>query len=110
MKSQERGVQMVSEIAVVEIVSDRLLEFEAAIKVAVDEVLSKSPGFQDFELLKGIERSNVYTFIIHWAKLEDHTETFRKSDSFAKWREIIGPFFAHPPVVEHWSHLFGVNG
>jgi hypothetical protein len=77
---------MVSEIVVVEIISERVLEFEAA-----------------------IERPNVYTFIIHWNKLEDHTETFRKSDSFAKWREIIGPFFAHPPVVEHWSHLFNVN-
>lgn len=101
---------MVSEIAVVEIISERVLEFEAAIEVAVSTVLSKSPGFLDFELLKGVERSNVYTFIIHWNKLEDHTETFRKSDSFLKWREIIGPFFAHPPVVEHWGRLFSVNG
>jgi heme-degrading monooxygenase HmoA len=101
---------MVTEIAVVEIISERVLEFETAIELAVDTVLSKSPGFQHFGLFKGIERPNVYTFIIHWEKLEDHTETFRKSDSFAKWRKIIGPFFAHPPVVEHWSHRFGVDG
>ncbi len=101
---------MVTEIATVEIVSERVLEFEAAIEVAVETVLSKSPGFQDYELLKGIERPNVYTFLVHWDKLEDHTETFRKSDSFAQWREIIGPFFAHPPVVEHWSHIFSFNG
>ncbi len=100
---------MISEIAVVEIISERVAEFEVAIKVAVDTVLSKSPGFLDFELLQGIERPNVYTFIIHWEKLEDHTETFRKSDAFLRWREIIGPFFAHPPVVEHWSHLTSVN-
>jgi len=101
---------MVTEIAVVEIISERVLEFEAAIEVAVSTVLSKSPGFRDYELLKGVERPNVYTFIIHWEKLEDHTETFRKSDSFTKWREIIGPFFAHPPVVEHWSNIFNFNG
>lgn len=101
---------MVTEIATVQIISERVLEFEAAIEVAVEAVLSKSPGFQDYELLKGIERPNVYTFIVHWDKLEDHTETFRKSESFAKWREIIGPFFAHPPVVEHWSHVFSFNG
>lgn len=100
---------MVTEIAVVEIISERVLEFEAAMDVAVDTVLSKSPGFKDFELLKGVERPAVYTFIIHWEKLENHTEGFRKSDLFVKWREIIGPFFAHPPVVEHWGHLFGVN-
>lgn len=101
---------MVTEIATVEIISERVLEFEAAIEVAVETVLSKSPGFRDYELLKGIERPNVYTFIVHWDKLEDHTETFRKSESFANWREIIGPFFAHPPVVEHWSHIFSFNG
>lgn len=101
---------MISEIAVVEIIAERTSEFEAAIKVAVQTVLSKSPGFQDYELLKGIEQPNVYTFIIHWNELEDHTETFRKSDSFAKWREIIGPFFAKPPVVEHWSKIFSFNG
>jgi heme-degrading monooxygenase HmoA len=98
---------MVTEIAVVEIISERGLEFEAAIELAVH---TNSAGFLNFELLKGIERPNVYTFIIHWDKLEDHTENFRKSDSFPKWREIIGPFFAHPPVVEHWSHLFNDNG
>lgn len=100
---------MISEIAIVEIVSERVVEFEAALKVAVSTVLSKSSGFRDFELLKGIERPNVYTFIIHWEKLEDHTEGFRNSDLFIKWREIIGPFFAHPPVVEHWNSLFNFN-
>lgn len=101
---------MITEIATIEIVSDRVLEFEAAIKVAVETVLSKSPGFQDYELLKGIERPSVYTFIVHWENLEDHTETFRKNDAFIRWREIIGPFFAHPPIVEHWSHIFSFNG
>ena len=101
---------MVTEIATVEIISERALEFEAAIEVAVETVLSKSPGFQHYGLFKGVERPNVYTFIVHWDKLADHTETFRKSDSFAKWREIIGPFFAHPPVVEHWGHIFSFNG
>lgn len=100
---------MITEIATIEIVSDRILEFEAAIKVAVETVLSKSPGFQNFQLLKGVERPTCYTFIVHWEKLEDHTETFRKNDAFVKWREIIGPFFAHPPVVEHWSHNFSFN-
>jgi len=100
---------MITEIAHVEIDSERLLEFEAAIKVAATTILSRSHGFRDFELLKGVERPSVYTFIIHWDKLEDHTVGFRESNLFTEWREIIGPFFAHPPVVEHWSHLFNVN-
>ena len=100
---------MITEIAHVEIDSERLPEFEAAMKVAVSTVLSKAHGYRDFELLKGVERPSVYTFIIHWDALEDHTVGFRESNLFLQWREIIGHFFAHPPVVEHWSLLFSVN-
>ena len=100
---------MITEIAHVEIDSERLPEFEAAMKVAVSTILSKSHGYRDFELLKGVERPSVYTFIIHWETLEDHTVGFRESNLFTEWREIIGPFFAHPPVVEHWGHLFSAN-
>ncbi len=97
---------MVKEIAHIEIDPERLAEFEAAMHVAVSTVLSKSHGFRDFELLKGVERPSVYTFIIHWEALEDHTVGFRESHLFVEWREIIGQFFAHPPVVEHWIPLF----
>ncbi len=97
---------MITEIAVVEILAGRELEFEAAIKVAASTVLSKSNGFLDFQLQQGIERSDVYTFFIHWETLEDHTVGFRNSELFKEWREIIGPFFKNPPAVEHWSPIW----
>jgi hypothetical protein len=28
---------------------------------------------------------------------------FRQGPLFAQWRAIIGPFFAQPPVVEHFD-------
>jgi hypothetical protein len=28
---------------------------------------------------------------------------FRQSDAFPQWRAIVGPFFAAPPVVEHFD-------
>jgi hypothetical protein len=42
---------------------------------------------------------------IFWATLEDHTVGFRESPAFANWRAIVGPFFAAPPVVEHFKLL-----
>jgi hypothetical protein len=30
---------------------------------------------------------------------------FRQSPAFADWRAIVGPFFAAPPVVEHFELL-----
>jgi heme-degrading monooxygenase HmoA len=96
---------MVTEIAVVEILEGRELEFEKAIAMAVSTVLSSSNGYMNFTLNRGIERENVYTFFINWQRLEDHTVGFRNSDLFLKWREIIGPFFANPPAIEHWNPI-----
>ncbi len=94
---------MVTEIAVVEVIEGQELQFEAAVSVAVKNVLSKSPGFIDFTLTRGIERPSVFTFFINWQTLEDHTVTFRGSDLFVQWRAGIGPYFANPPAIEHWN-------
>jgi hypothetical protein len=40
---------------------------------------------------------------IFWDTLEDHTVGFRQSPLFVEWRAIVGPFFAVPPVVEHFE-------
>jgi len=96
---------VILELAFVEIAPENHEAFEVAIARAVEEVLSTATGFIDFELHKGIEQVNTYTFHIHWETLEDHTIGFRQSDLFVQWRAIIGEFFAKPPVVEHWKLL-----
>lgn len=96
---------MVTEIAVVEIITGKELEFEAALGRAVESVLSTADGYIDFHLQRGIERPSVYTFMINWETLENHTVGFRQSDLFVKWREIIGSYFLTPPQVEHWSSI-----
>ena len=93
---------MILELAFVEVLPENHTAFEAAIKRAVSEVLSTAKGFIDFELHKGIEQANTYTFHIHWQTLEDHNVGFRQSELFTQWRAIIGEFFSKPPVVEHW--------
>ena len=93
---------MVLEIAFVEVAPDKHSDFENEVKRAVSEVLLKAPGFQDFEMHKGIEQANTYTFHIHWETLEHHTIGFRESELFKQWRAIIGKYFAKPPIVEHW--------
>lgn len=97
---------MIREIGFVEVLAGREPEFEAAIKVAASTILPKAHGFKDFQLHRGIERPNVYTFTLLWETLEDHTIGFRGSDLFVQWRGILGPFFASPPVIEHWTPLW----
>ena len=77
--------------------------FEEAIERAARTVISNAKGFQSFKVNRSIESPGRYLLTIHWDTLEDHTVGFRESSAFADWRAIVGPFFATPPVVEHFE-------
>lgn len=79
-------------------------EFEEAIQRGIASVISKATGFIDAQVHKGVESPERYLLTIHWQTLGNHTVDFRGSELFAQWRAIVGPYFAKPPVVEHF-HL-----
>ena len=66
-------------------------------------MISQAGGFAGFKVNRGIESPERYILQIFWHTLEDHTVGFRQSAAFAQWRAIVGPFFASPPVVEHFE-------
>ena len=94
---------MILELADIRIAPGKQAEFEAAIERGVKTVISRATGVKDFKVSKGIESPERYVLQIHWDTLEAHTVGFRQSPLFAEWRAIVGPFFAQPPVVEHFE-------
>lgn len=94
---------MVLEIADIRIQPGQNAAFEAAIQHALATVASQAKGMQGWKVNRGIESPERYVLQIFWATLEDHTVGFRQGPLFAQWRAIIGPFFAQPPVVEHFD-------
>ena len=78
-------------------------EFEEAIARGIATVISQSKGFIDAQVHKGIESPERYLLLIRWETLENHTVDFRESAAFQDWRVLVGPFFAKPPVVEHFT-------
>ena len=94
---------MVLEVADITIPAGRNAEFEAAIERGVRTVVGKAQGVRSFQVHKGIETGERYLLMIEWDTLEAHTVGFRQSPLFAEWRAIVGPFFAKPPVVEHFN-------
>lgn len=94
---------MILELADIQIHPAMQSEFEAALQHGVDTVISKAQGFRGFKLNKGIESPERYVLLIHWDTLEDHTVGFRQGPLFAQWRAIVGPYFAAPPIVEHFT-------
>lgn len=94
---------MILELADIRIQPGQNAAFEAAIQKGARDVISQANGFQGFKVNRGVENPERYILQIFWSTLEDHTVTFRQGPLFAQWRAIVGPFFAAPPVVEHYE-------
>lgn len=94
---------MILEIADIRIAPGQQAAFEEAIQRGIATVASKAQGFVGYEVQRGIESPERYVLMIRWATLEDHTVGFRQGPLFAQWRAIVGPFFAQPPQVEHFT-------
>jgi heme-degrading monooxygenase HmoA len=92
---------MVLEHAVFAITPGSENDFEAAIDEA-KELVAQTSGFRSFSVRRGIEQPSTYLLLIEWDSVEDHMVGFRESERFPRWRELIGQYFASPPVVEHF--------
>lgn len=96
---------MILELADIRIQPGRQADFDAAIQRGVETVISQATGFCGYKVNKGVESPERYVLMIWWLTLENHTIDFRESPAFAAWRAIVGPFFAQPPQVEHFTLL-----
>ncbi|MDP1531826.1 antibiotic biosynthesis monooxygenase family protein [Rhodoferax sp.] len=94
---------MILELADISIQPGQNAAFEEAIERGLKTVIAHAKGFEGFKVNRGIESPQRYILQIFWTTLEDHTVGFRGSPAFAEWRAIVGPFFASPPVVEHFE-------
>ena len=96
---------MILEIADIRIHPGQNAAFEEAIQRGLATVIKQAKGATRFSVNRGIESTERYVLQIEWDTLEDHTVGFRQSVAFNQWRAIVGPFFAAPPVVEHFELL-----
>ena len=94
---------MILEVADIRIPPGKNAEFEAAIERGLAMVVSKAKGYRSHQVHKGVESPERYLLMIRWDTLENHTVDFRQGPLFAEWRAIVGPFFAQPPQVEHFT-------
>lgn len=100
---------MILELADIRILAGQQAAFDQAVRRGLDTVISKARGFRGYKVNKGVESPERYLLMIFWETLENHTVDFRGSAAFGEWRAIVGPFFAQPPQVEHFT-LLGKSG
>jgi quinol monooxygenase YgiN len=90
---------MITEIARIGVVPGSEAAFEAAVREAVPIFLA-APGCRGVELQRSVEAPQFYLLFAKWDRVEDHTDVFRSSTAFERWRELVGPHTIMP-TVEH---------
>lgn len=100
---------MILEIADIRIHPGQQAAFEEAIQRGLATVAKRAQGFRGANVRRGVESPERYILQIQWETLEDHTVHFRGGPLFGEWRAIVGPFFAGPPNVEHYTLVGAVE-
>jgi heme-degrading monooxygenase HmoA len=98
---------MILEMAVLNVRSGESSAFEAAFAEA-KAIIAAAPGFDHLELRRCLETPDRYVLLVGWDRLEDHTEGFRSSPDFQRWREMLHHFYDPFPTVEHYEPVFEV--
>jgi len=93
---------MILEVAILKIKPEDSAKFEAAFLQA-EKIVASIPGYVAHELERCIESRGRYHLLIRWESIDAHLVNFRQSPKFQQWRELIGGFFAEPPLVEHYE-------
>ena len=76
--------------------------FERALATA-RPLIAASPGFLGMEVRRGCEAVETYLLIVHWDRMEDHRDGFRRSKRYEQWRALLHPFYDPMPVVLYFG-------
>ncbi|HUR15449.1 MAG TPA: antibiotic biosynthesis monooxygenase family protein [Mycobacteriales bacterium] len=66
--------------------------------------LAGSVGCRSVRMTQGVETPTRFVLLVEWDSIEAH-QAFRASAAFPAWREEVGPHFAVPPRVEHFTDV-----
>jgi heme-degrading monooxygenase HmoA len=95
---------MVLEVALIDVLPGLEGAFVAAYRLG-HPILAGTPGCRSVRMTRGIESASRFVLLVEWDSVQAHEENFRGTDRFTRWRELIGGFFAKPPLVEHFHDV-----
>jgi heme-degrading monooxygenase HmoA len=95
---------MVLEVALIDVTAGQEDSFAAAYAKG-HEVLATTPGCRSVRMTRGVESPSRFVLLVEWESVEAHLENFRATERFTAWRTLIGPYFAAPPMVEHFTDV-----
>ena len=93
---------MVLEVALIDVTDPDAF---AAAFLGAREILAGTPGCRSVRMTRGVESANRFVLLVEWDDVDAHLRNFRETDRFTRWRAAIGPWFAEPPRVEHFTDV-----
>ena len=93
---------MITEQAVLDVIREKVAEFEQSFQHA-QKIISSMSGYISHELHKCIETDSRYLLLVKWRTLEDHAIGFRESADYQQWKALLHHFYEPFPVVEHYQ-------
>ena len=78
--------------------------FEAAYQEG-RALIEGTDGCRSVRMTHGVESPNRFVLLVEWDSVEAHETNFRATDDFGRWRGLVGPYFATPPLVEHFTDV-----
>jgi heme-degrading monooxygenase HmoA len=93
---------MVLEVALIDVTDPDAF---AAAFLGAREILASTPGCRSVRMTRGIESAERFVLLVEWDDVETHERNFRGTDRWTQWRAAIGPWFAGPPRVEHFTDV-----
>ncbi|MEO0368057.1 MAG: DUF1653 domain-containing protein [Pseudomonadota bacterium] len=81
---------------------DQVDDFISAFSQA-EPLIQRQTGYLDHKLSRNITELNQFLLQVHWQRLEDHTQGFRQSEDYQRWRELLHHFYDPFPEVEYFS-------
>src|SRR5512140_3663219 len=97
-------LNMIKEIAEIEIVPGHEQAFEAAVKEAAP-FFKRSPGCKALKLERVIEAPSKYRLVVMWDSVHHHMVNFRGSQAFEEWRRLVSPHWVGVPSVHHTEQV-----
>jgi heme-degrading monooxygenase HmoA len=95
---------MVLEVALIDVQAGQEEAFAKAYAQA-RPILTGAVRCLSVRMTQGIESPSRFVLLVEWDSVEAHDQNFRATERFGEWRALIGPHFANPPLVEHFTDL-----
>lgn len=93
---------MIYEIVQLPVYKEQTETFRQAFADVVP-MLSRAQGYRGHVLAQGIEKPEVFSLIVQWRSLEDHTPGFETSDGHAVFMRGIQEYLSEEPTVYHFE-------